>query len=237
MAASANMSHAAKEVASVFELRTGCQVKLSFAASGTIYSQIINGAPFDVFLSADSGYPERLEKAGEAVKGSRRTYALGRLVVWSSTAKEIDTKRLQMKGLSDKRVKRIAIANPRHAPYGRAAVEALRYYGIYERVRPKLVLAESLGHAAQLVDSGAAQIGIIGLSLVVSKPLEGKGVYWVVPERAHRPIEQAVVVPRRSGKRISRAMEFVDFLVGARGREILGRYGYSLPDVNESVKQ
>ncbi len=172
MAAASDLQSALPAIASQFEKDSGQRVILTFGSSGNFFTQIQNGAPFDVFLSADIDYPRRLEASGQAERGSLYKYATGHIVLWTRTDSGIDVRR-GLAVLVDARVRRIAIANPEHAPYGRAAVAALRHEGLYERVQGKFVLGENISQAAQFAQSGAADVGTVGaLAGAVPSPQE-----------------------------------------------------------------
>jgi len=235
VAASANTSYMMKEVAKAFEARTGHRVKVSIGASGTIYSQIINGAPFDLFLSADRTYPEKLAEQGFARPGSFTVYAIGRLVLWTPLA-EIDVARLRMNCLKLPQIRKVAIANPGHAPYGRAAMEALRQFGMEQAVKPKLVLGENASQVLQFVSSGAAQAGFLPLSLVLAEPARKGGRYWVIPENAHTRLEQAAVILKHGRAAPAVAAQFLEFLKGGEGKKLLEKYGYSVPVAPQGMK-
>ena len=174
VAAASDLQSALPAIAAQFEKDTGQQVTLTFGSSGNFSAQIENGAPFDVFLSADIDYPKRLERAGLAERGSLYEYATGRLVLWTRQDSGIDVRR-GLSVLADARVHRIAIANPAHAPYGRAAVAALRHERLYERVREKFVLGENISQTAQFAQTGSADVGVIALSLALSPTLKSSG--------------------------------------------------------------
>jgi molybdate transport system substrate-binding protein len=229
IAVSANAALAAEELASAFEGQTGHAVRMSVASSGTLYAQIANGAPFDLFLSADMDYPRKLISLGNAEPESLRVYALGRLVVWSRRDAGIDCAREEKDCLIAGEVRRVAIANPRHAPYGKASIEALREFGFYDRLQPKLVLGESLAQTLQFAESGAADVAIVSLSLALSPSAVKKGTYWLVPEGNHSPIEQGAVLLRTQGKDQRRARLFLDFLSSKEGTAVLVRHGYMMP--------
>ncbi len=218
-----------KEVANAFEKRTGHRVRVSIGASGSIYSQIINGAPFDLFLSADVNYPRRLEQQGLVRPGSFTIYAIGHLVLWTRSASGVDVVRLQMKSLTAAKVRKVAIANPGHAPYGQGAVEALRHFGIEQAVKPKLVLGESASQVLQFVSTGAADVGFLPLSLVLAPSAPKDGRYWLVPDSAHSKLEQAAVILKGGRVTPAVAFRFLDFLKGSEGKALLEKYGYSLP--------
>jgi molybdate transport system substrate-binding protein len=222
VAVAANFAEPAREIAARFKARTGHDAVLTFGSSGQFYAQIANGAPFEVFLSADAERPRRAEAEGLAVAGSRFTYARGRLVLWSPDPRLVDG-RGQV--LASGRFARLSIADPKLAPYGAAAVETLRKAGVYERMKGKLVLGTSVTQAFQFVKSGAAELGFVALSQVAS---ERGGSRWVVPAADHAPIEQqAVLLKRGAGDPAARA--FLAFLKGPEARAIVRRYGYEAP--------
>ena len=203
-------------------------VSVTYGSSGNFYSQISNGAPFDVFLSADADYPRRLEQAGLADPGSTCLYAVGRIVVWVPRTSPLDVASLGLQVLTDPRARKVAIANPEHAPYGRAAVTAMKSAGVYDAVAGKLVLGENVSQAAQFVDTGAADAGIIALSLALAPPLAGRGTFALVPADLYPPIEQGAVVLRQAGNH-ALAISFLDFVLGPDGRAVLDRYGFGRP--------
>ncbi len=202
VAAASDLQAALPAMASQFEKETGQRVVLTFGSSGNFFTQIQNGAPFDVFLSADIDYPRRLEREGLAERGSLFEYATGRLVLWTRNDSGIDVRR-GLTVLADARVRHIAIANPEHAPYGRAAVAALRHEGLYERVRSKFVLGENISQAAQFAQSGNAEVGVLALSLALSPTLKSSGTYVDISgvlASAHRAGRRRRS-PRRSRRR------------------------------------
>jgi len=227
VAAASDLQAALPVIASQFERDTGQRVTLTFGSSGNFFTQIQNGAPFDVFLSADSDYPRRLEQAGLAERGSLAQYATGRLVLWTRTDSGVDV-RGGLGVLSEARVRKIAIANPAHAPYGRAAVAALRQAGIYERVEAKLVFGENISQAAQFVESGNADAGILALSLALGPTLRSVGAYVEIPSTLHPPIEQAAVVLAAS-KQKPLARQFVAALTQPEAARILRTFGFAPP--------
>ena len=233
IAAASDLSTAAKEIATDFEKRTGHKVKLTLGSSGNFHAQIVNGAPFDVFLSADLRYIRELEKAGLTESGSSFIYAIGRIILWTPRNSPIDLRTLGMKALLHPRARKIAIANPDHAPYGRAAVDAMESAGVFAAVKSKLVLGENISQTAQFVQSGAADIGILALSLGLTDPLKSQGKYWEVPLESYPRMEQAAVILKQAQRagRAAAAREFMDTLRGAQGRAVLQRYGFSVPDI------
>jgi molybdate transport system substrate-binding protein len=193
---------------------------INYGSSGNFYAQIRNGAPFDVFLSADIRYPRNLTQDGVAA-GSVFSYATGKIVVWVPASSRLDP----ATAVRDAAVRRIAIANPQHAPYGRAAEAALHSMGVYESVANKLVLGENISQTLQFVQTGAADVGIVALSLALAPNLRGQGRYWEVPVSAYPKIEQGGVILKDSPA----AREFRDWLLSPSGRALLQQYGFSPP--------
>jgi molybdate transport system substrate-binding protein len=229
IAAASDLNFAFKELVAEYEKETGTSVKLSLGSSGNFFSQIQNGAPFDLYFSADIGYPKKLEEAGLAVPGSLYRYAVGHIVLWVPARSSLAVEKLGMEVLLDPSIKRIAIANPKHAPYGRAAMAAMQHFKVHERVKDKLVLGENISQTAQFVESGASDIGIIALSLALAPVMKDAGKYWEIPTNAHPPLEQGAVILKNS-KHQAEAKTFLEFLKGDRGREVLRRYGFVLPE-------
>jgi len=227
VAAAADLKFALDELDTQFEKQTGRRINVSYGSSGNFFAQIQNGAPFDVLLSADIEYPQKLEAAGLAEPGTLYEYAVGRIVIWMPADARADLARLGWKALLEPGVERIAIANPEHAPYGRAAVAALRNAGIYEQVRRRLVYGDNIAQAAQFVASGSAQAGILALSLAVSPPMR-EGKRWEVPTNMHPPIEQGAVI-LKSAKDKKGAHAFLAFLKSDAARKTLESYGFTLP--------
>jgi molybdate transport system substrate-binding protein len=227
IAAAADLQSALPAIASRFEKETGQKITLTFGSSGNFFTQIQNGAPFDVFVSADIDYPRRLERAGQADRGSLYEYATGRLVLWTRHDSGIDVRR-GLAALTDARVRHIAIANPEHAPYGRAAVASFRHEGLYERVRSKLVLGENISQAAQFAQSGSAEVGVLALSLALSPTLKSSGTYVDIPESWYPRLEQAAVV-LASSRQKALARQFVDYLKKPESVRILQSYGFAVP--------
>jgi molybdate transport system substrate-binding protein len=234
VAAAADLSSALQEVANNYEKRTGVVVKLSFGASGALTQQIQNGAPFDVFFSADMDYPRQLIAGGQAESASLYRYAVGRLVLWVPGDSPLDVVK-GMDVLLDPSVKKISIANPQHAPYGRAAVAALKHYGLYEKVTGELVLGENVSQAAQFVESGNAQAGFVALAHVMAPSMQGKGKYWMVPAEAYPPLDQGAILISRSLHRQD-AAAFLEYVKTAEVAALLRRYGFSLPGRDDDQK-
>ena len=220
VAVAANFSAPAKEIAAAFEKASGDKVTLSFGSSGQFYTQIASGAPFEVFLSADAERPAKAEQAGLAVAGTRFTYAVGRLVLWSATPGLVDSHGAVLKGAG---FSKLAIADPAAAPYGLAAIQTLKALKLYDQIRPKIVQGSSIAQAFTFVKTGNAELGFVALSQVINEP---GGSRWLVPEADHEPItQQAVLLKPGADSKGSRA--FLTFLKGGQARAIIRRYGYA----------
>lgn len=229
IAAAADLNFAFKEIVADFEKKTGHTVKLSLGSSGNFFAQLSNGAPFDVFFSADIGYPKKLEEAGLAEPGTLYKYAIGRIVVWVPKGSPIDVGSLGIKALQHPSAKKIAIANPKHAPYGRAAVVAMEHFKMYDSVKDKLVLGENISQTAQFVQTGGADIGIIALSLAIAPVMKETGTFWEVPLEAYPRLEQGAVV-LKAAKDLKTARAFLDYVKGPEGAAAFKRYGFFLPE-------
>ena len=228
VAAAADLSVALKEIGEAYEKKTAVEVKLSLGASGALTDQIRNGAPFDLFFSADMDYPRQLVAAGYADESSLYQYAVGKLVLWVPADSSLDVEQKGMDVLLDPSVKKIAIANPQHAPYGRAAVATLKHYGLYDRVADRLVLGENISQAAQFVESGNAQAGFVALAHALAPGMNGKGKYWEIPADAYPPLAQGVVVISRSPHK-KEAAEFVEYIKTTEAAGIFRKYGFTVP--------
>jgi molybdate transport system substrate-binding protein len=225
--AAADLQFAFQDVAARFQKETVKNVKLIFGSSGNFFAQIQNGAPFDLFFSADIDYPQRLEAAGLAEPGTLYRYATGKIVLWVPNDSKLDlTRGLQV--LLDPSIKKIAIANPEHAPYGRAAVAALRHENIYDQVSSKFVLGENISQTATFVVSGSADIGIVALSLAVAPSMKTKGRHFEIPADDYPPIEQAAVVIKSSQHK-DIARQFLAYLQTPPLQDLLRTYGFSVP--------
>lgn len=222
IAAASNLTDALAEIGPRFTSKTGIRVVFSFGATADLAKQIENGAPFDVFLSADAEHVEQLERQGLLTSGSRAIYARGRLVMWLPTGSNLKADRIQ--DITAKPYERIAIAKPDVAPYGRATVESLRVMGIWGEIERKVVYAQNVSQAKQYAATGNAEVAFIPLALV--KP--GEGNYLEVSEDAHRPIDQAVGIIKDSANQAA-ARQFVDFLLSEEGQQLLTKMGYSKP--------
>lgn len=228
VAAAADLSNALKEIGDGFEKRTGIRVRLSFAASGALTQQIENGAPFDVFFSADMDYPRQLIRDGQADGPAPSQYAVGKLVLWVPADSPLDVEHKGMDVLLDPSVKKVSIANPQHAPYGRAAVEALKHAALYDRLSDKFVTGENISQAAQFVESGNAQAGFVALAHAVAPAMLRKGKYWEVPADYYAPLAQGVVIVSRSPRK-KEALQFLEYIKTNQAKEVLQMYGFSIP--------
>ena len=232
VAAAADLSFAIKEIVADFEKQSPHRVKLTLGSSGNFHSQIKNGAPFDVYFSADIQYPAELEKDGLTEPGTLFTYAVGRIVAWVPVKSPIDVEKLQMKAFFHPSVRKIAIANPEHAPYGRAAVSALQHFGVYNQLKDKFVLGENISQTAQFVDTGAADIGIIALAIAIAPTVKERGKYWEIPLDAFPRMNQgaAILKAARDKGNLTAARQFYDWIKSPSSQAILKRYGFFLPE-------
>ena len=228
VAAAADLNYALKDLAARFEQKTGDKVTLSFGSSGNLFSQIQSGAPYDLFFSADEQYPQKLAAAGLMDPASLRSYAIGHLVLWVPNATGLDPQKLKMDLLMEPSVKHIAIANPQHAPYGRAATAALEHYGLNDKLVSKLVFGENISQAAQFVQSGNAQAGLIALSLAMSPAMKEAGKYWELPPDSYPELRQAAGIVS-SSKRKQAAQAFLSYMTSPEGTAVLERYGFVVP--------
>ena len=225
LAVAANFAAPMRSLAQSFEKATGHKVVVALGATGQLYAQIKNGAPFDVLLAADDETPKKLESEGLAVSGSRATYAIGRLVLWSKRDGLIDAKG---EFLSTGRFDRIAIANPKLAPYGLAAIEVIEKLGLTQAIKPKVVEASNITQAHQFVASGNAEIGFVALAQVAEGGKIKSGSGWIIPESLHSPIQQDLVLLLR-GKANPAAQQFIEFLRSENAKAVIRSYGYTLP--------
>lgn len=227
IAAAADLRFALDELVAAFRRdQQGSAVEVTYGSSGTLYAQIVNGAPFDLFMSADVEYPRLLASKWLTVEGSEFLYAVGRLAVWVPDTSPLDVQHAGLSVVSDPRVTHVALANPAHAPYGRAAEAAMRTSRVFEQAAPKFVLGENVAQALQFVQSGTAEVGIVALSLALSPTVAPHGRYWLVPEELHPRLEQGGVVLRTD--RVELAERFRAYLLADVSRAVLKRYGFSL---------
>jgi len=222
VAVATNFKSAMERIAEEFEAETGHEVLLSFGSTGKHYAQIRNGAPFDLFLAADVNRPRRLEEEGVAVAGSRFTYAVGRLALWSRESGLIDQDGAV---LHSEGFRYVAIANPDLAPYGRAAREVLEALGLVESLRLRTVRGENVGQAFAFVRSGNAELGFVAFAQVAGLPADAAGSVWVVPSELYSPIEQQAVLLEETAA----ARALLEFLRGSRARAIIRESGYGGP--------
>jgi molybdate transport system substrate-binding protein len=220
-AVAANFTEPAKEIAAAFQKATGHRAVLAFGSSGQFLTQISHGAPFEVFLSADAERPAKAEQDGLAVKGTRFTYAVGRLVLYSRTPGLVDARGAV---LTSGKFQKLAIAEPTAAPYGEAAVEAMTRLGVYGALQPKIVKGASITQAYQFVSTGAAEVGFVALSQVIDEP---GGSRWTVPANLHAPIDQQAIL-LLTGRKNAAAKAFLAFLKGPQAKGIIRKYGYEV---------
>lgn len=237
VAAAADLKFALDELVTEFHAnqpthQPTVKVAVSYGSSGNFYAQLQNQAPFDLYFSADIEYPRKLAEIGLALNNKAFSYAVGRIVVWAPATSHIDVKRLGIRALLAPSVKKIAIANPRHAPYGVAAVAALKTLGVYDPVEPLLVYGENIAQTAQFIQSGAADVGIIALSLAIAPQMHDAGQYWEIPLDTYPKMEQGGIILNGT-KEVDAARDFRDFVLGQHGRAVLKRYGFFLPDGGE----
>ena len=226
VAAAADLQFALQDIAAQFEKETGKTVKLTFGSSGNFFAQLQNGAPFDLFFSANLDYPKKLEEAGLTEPGSFYEYASGKIVVWVPVDSKLDVSS-GLRSLLDPPIRKIAIANPEHAPYGQAAVAAMKKEHIYDSVSGKLVLGENISQTASFVVSGAADVGIVALSLALSPNMKDKGRFLEVPGDDYPPIRQACVILKSSQEKTT-ARNFLRFFQRPQTKDLLRSYGFSV---------
>ena len=225
VAAAADLQFAMDEIIASFKAsHSADEIGVTYGSSGSLSTRIEHGAPFDIFFSADVGFAKALKDEGLATT-EPKLYAVGRIVLWSVVR---DASKMSLRDLDDPRIRGIALANPKHAPYGRRAEEALRALGLWDRLQDKIVFGENIAHTAKYVESGAVEIGIIALSLVVNRELASKGGYALIPDNLHSPLEQAYVITKQGGKK-SLAKAFAAYMENLDARRIMIKYGFVLP--------
>jgi molybdate transport system substrate-binding protein len=224
-AVASNFSAPMKQIAALFQQQSGNTVKLSFGSTGKFYAQIKGGAPFDVFFAADTATPQRLDQEGKTVDGSRFVYALGKLVLWSAQPGFVDDKgRVLRNGSYEK----LAIADPKLAPYGMAAKQTLEKLAMWNSIRDKLVMGENITQAYQFVATGNAELGFVALSQVMRDGKVSAGSSWLVPPDMYKPIRQSAVL-LAGAKDKAAAQAFLDFLKSDKAAAVIRSYGYALP--------
>jgi len=226
--AASDLQYAMKEIITAFEAKnSGDRISVVYGSSGKAFSQIENGAPYDMFFAADIGYPEKLKRSGAAIS-KPKPYAIGRMTIWVSKKSGLDVRK-GIKLLLDPRVRKIAMANPEHAPYGRIAEEVLKHNRVYGQVKGKLVLGENIQQTAQFVQTGAADAGMIACSLVLAPVLASEGNYYLIPATMHKPIVQGYVLLKPAVGNVT-AAKFEKFIGSREARTIFKRYGFTLPN-------
>lgn len=225
IAAASNLRFSMEEIAAAFEQEQGIRLKISYGASGNLLAQILAGAPFDLFFSADEAMPLRLIDEGLGKSEDYFIYGTGQIVLWVPGASPIDLEDLGADALLHSSVNKIAIANPRHAPYGIAAIATLKHLHLFGRLKEKLILGENISQAATFVKQGHAEIGVLSYALALSKPLIKSGRFWHIPSVYHPALKQGGLVLYRSKRQFS-AKEFVRFIKSGKGLSILEKYGF-----------
>jgi molybdate transport system substrate-binding protein len=230
VAAAADLKFALDDLATWFRAaHPDIGVRVTYGSSGNFFTQLSSHAPFDIFFSADIEYPRKLIDQGLGLKETEFRYAVGRIVVWVPKSSPLDIDKLGIEALAGPSVRKVAIANPKHAPYGRAAEAAMKKLGVYDRVKDRLVFGENIAQTAQFVETGAADIGVVALSLAMAPRMRDKGRYWNVPLDAYPPMEQGGVILAWANDREATG-QFRSFVLGEQGREILRQYGFFLPE-------
>lgn len=222
VSAAADLNYVFKEIGALWEKETGNKVTFNFGSTGQLAQQIERGAPVDLFAAANKSYIEDLDKLGLIVSNTKSLYGRGRITIWTRKDSKLNPK--EIKDLTKPEYKRVAIANPDHAPYGIAAREAMQSAGIWDAIKPKLVLGENIRQTKQYVETGNVDVGIIALSLSVNKP----GKWQLIPENLHKPIDQMLAVVKKS-RHQKQAQKFAQFINGSKGRPLMKKYGFVLP--------
>jgi molybdate transport system substrate-binding protein len=226
--AASDLQYAMKDLIAAFELKNpGDHISAVYGSSGKAVSQIENGAPYDMFFSADISYPEKLKKSGMAIS-EPKPYAVGRITLWATKKSGLDVRK-GIALLSDPKIKTIAIANPEHAPYGRIAKEVLEHEKVYDKLKNKLVLGENIQQTAQFVMAGAADAGMIAYSLVLAPALAKVGNYYLIPTTTHQPIVQGYVLLKQATGNTT-AAKFEQFIASHAARTVFTKYGFILPN-------
>jgi molybdate transport system substrate-binding protein len=229
IAAAADLKFALDDLIKEFEGKyPATKVNVTYGSSGNFFAQFQSGAPFDLFFSADIDYPRKLAEKGLGTDNVF-LYAIGRIVVWVLKDSPVAVDKLGIKSLLEPSVRKIAVANPEHAPYGRAAVAAMKALNVYDQVASRLVCGENIAQTAQFVQSGAADVGILALSLAVAPQMRDAGRFWQVPLDAYPQMEQGGII-LKSSRNLEMARAFRDFILGDHGREVLKHYGFYLPE-------
>lgn len=226
--AASDLQYAMKDIVTAFESKNpGDKAMIVFGSSGKAYSQIESGAPYDIFFAADIGYPQKLRTSGAAISDPK-PYAIGRIALWATKNSGLDVQK-GLGILTDPKVRKIAIANPAHAPYGRIAKEVLEHYKVYDKLKNKLVLGENIQQTAQFIQSGAADVGFVAYSLALAPALAKIGNYKLIPASAHQEIVQGYVLLKPAANNPA-ARRFETFVGSAAARAIFRKYGFTLPN-------
>ena len=232
VAAAANLQYAMTEIEKIFEEnQPDISLEISYGSSGNFFSQLSQLAPYDIFFSADTKYPRKLVEQGFIAETDYFPYASGQIVLWVPEGSPLDLKTSGIQILLDPAVKKIAIANPRLAPYGLAAVEAMQHFQLYDQIKDKLVLGENISQTAHFIESKAADVGVLAFSLVRVPERNDRGQYWKIPTDAYSQIIQAGGILKTSPHPAA-ARHFREFVLGPNGQEVLTRFGYSIPEAN-----
>ena len=230
IAAAADLRFALDETLKQFKgANPDIDIKTVYGSSGNFYTQISNAAPFDVFMSADMEYPRKLVQEGFAIEGTEFEYAVGRLVLWVLKSSPLDVEHLGMNAVTDPHVKKFSIANPQHAPYGRNAVAAMQKFGVYEKVADRLVFGENVSQALQFIEAGAADAGIVAMSLASAPPIQPKGKYFEIPLESYPRMDQGGVILKQVRDRAA-ANRLREFVLSSQGRSIFKQFGFYMPD-------
>jgi molybdate transport system substrate-binding protein len=225
IAAAADLKFAMDEIIAGFKKsQPGMEVEVVYGSSGKFHTQIQQGAPYDLFFSADIGFPRELARRAQAASAVK-PYAVGRIVLWSA---QLDATKMTLDSLVDPKITKIAIANPKHAPYGKRAEEALRGAGLWDKLQTKLVFGENISQTAQYVQTGSAQVGIIALALAVNPELAKNGGHYLIPDNLHNPLEQGFIITRLGADK-PLAKKFADYMGSKQARGIMTKYGFVLP--------
>ncbi len=226
IAAAADMKFAMEDIAKAFRAaHPADEVQVVFGSSGKAHTQIQQGAPYDLFFSADEAFPRELIERGVSASPQPIPYARGRIVLWGTSH---DASAMTLASLDDPAIIHVATADPSHAPYGQRAVEALKASGLWNKVESKMVYGENITQAAQFVQSGNAELGIIALSVALAPELAGKSSFFLIPDSLHNPLEQAFIITKRAEKNVL-AHQFAAYMQSSEARAVMVRYGFVLP--------
>jgi molybdate transport system substrate-binding protein len=233
VAAASDLKFALDEAIHQFRTQNpSIDVQPVYGSSGNFYAQVANNAPFDMFMSADMEYPRNLQRDGLVIDGSEFRYAVGRIVVWSRNDSPLNVQGSGMQVLLNPSIQKVSIANPQHAPYGKAAVSAMQNFGVYDKVKDKLVIAENVSQALQFIESGTADVGIVAMSLATAPNVRSRGQYFEVPLDAYPRMDQGGVILKTVRDRDA-AEQFRTFVLSAPGQTIFRQFGFSLPDESQ----